>query len=304
MKYLLALALFAGCVDNADLQTSSSDEDLLSTNGMSMNGLSLNGMSLNGLSLNGLSLNGLSTSAFQSWFHQDATTRAMTMSYLVKCAKAVTDSLTWTDPTTSTTYTWPGELGLAPGWSGGAAMTVAEQQVISACLAAHANKYGVHVPIAVEGRGATGVEIVKATNELASYPIREAAWFGNLVSGDGVFVCLDHTPWLPQFSSPRACAIDLAPKGQTSPVCAPIVFTGPCASICTADLTGTYYTSCKWNNKTYQPLVTRFQTASVYSCGDGVCEISESCGTGTIASSCKADCGVCPTSQASSSSSK
>ena len=40
MKYLLALALFAGCVDNADLQTSSSDEDLLSTNGMSMNGLS------------------------------------------------------------------------------------------------------------------------------------------------------------------------------------------------------------------------------------------------------------------------
>jgi len=294
MKYLLAAVLISGCVDNIDLQTSSSEEDLLSTNGMSLNGLSLNGMSLNGLSLNGLSLDGLSTSAFQSWFQGDPTTRAMTISYIVKCAKATNTSLTWTNPATNVSYTWAGELGLAPGWSGGAAMTLAEQQVISACLVAHANKYGVHVPIAVEGRGATGVEIPRATTELTSYPVREAAWFGNLVSGDGVFVCLDHTPWLPAFSSPRACAIDLAPIGQTSPACPPIVFTGPCQAICTPDVSGTYYTSCKWNNKTYQPLATRFQTASVYSCGDGVCQVSESCGTGVSASSCKADCGTCP----------
>jgi len=167
--------------------------------------------------------------------------------------------------------------------------------VISACLVAHANKYGIHVPIAVEGRGATGIEIARASNELASYPVREAAWFGNLVSGDGVFVCLDHVPWAAQLSSPRACAIDMGVRGQTSSACPPIVFAGPCSAICTADATGTYYTSCSWNNKTYQPLVTRFQSASVYSCGDGVCEISESCGTGATASSCYADCGVCPT---------
>ncbi|HEY6034971.1 MAG TPA: hypothetical protein VIV58_11945 [Kofleriaceae bacterium] len=293
MKYLLALALITGCVDNSDLQTSASDEALTSTNGLSLNGMSLNGMSLNGLSLNGLSLNGLSTTAFSSWFDADPATRAMTMSYIVKCAKATGTSLTWTDPASAVTYTWAGELDLARGWSNGSAMTVTEQQVLSACLGAHANKYGVHVPIAVEGRTATGVEIPRAANELTSYPVREAAWFGNLMNGDGVFVCLDHVPWLAAYSSPRACALDMATPGQTSPVCPPIVFAGACSTICTADASKTYYTSCKWNNKTYQPLATRFQSASVYSCGDGVCEISESCGTGTTASSCYADCGAC-----------
>ena len=58
MKYLLVL-LLGGCVVETDV-TSSSDEALTSTNGLSLNGLSLNGMSLNGLSLNGTSLNGLS----------------------------------------------------------------------------------------------------------------------------------------------------------------------------------------------------------------------------------------------------
>src|SRR6185312_7589283 len=89
---------------------------------------------------------------------------------------------------------------------------------------------------------------------------------------------------------------DMAVPNHTSPVCPPIVFTGLCSTICTPDATGTYYTSCTWNKQTYQPLVTRFQAASMYSCGDGVCEISESCGNGTTATSCKADCGACPTS--------
>jgi hypothetical protein len=301
MKLCLALVVLVGCLDAGD-QLTSTGEDLTSQNGLSLNGLSLNGLSLNGLSLNGTSLNGLSlngldlglaTTQFATWFHADPVNSAIQVGYIAKCAKATGQNLTWTDPATGTPYSWPGELGLAPLWTD-RAMTVTEQQVMSACMVAHANKYGVHVSIAVEGRTASGSEIPRATNELLTYPIREAGWFGNTTNGEGVFVCLDHTPWLPAFSSPRACALDVAPVGATSPACPPIVFTGACISICTPDITKTYYTSCKWNNKTYVPLVTRFQASSVYSCGDGVCEISEHCGSGATASSCKADCGVCP----------
>src|SRR3569623_2339984 len=145
MKYLLALVLVRGCMVDTDIQTSSEDEALSSTNGLSLNGTSLNGLSLNGRDL------ALATSSFASWFHADPANRALQMQYVVKCAKPAGVTVTWTDPATHTVYSWPGGLGLAPTWSN-RAMTVAEQQVLSACMAAHANKYGVHVPIAVEGQ--------------------------------------------------------------------------------------------------------------------------------------------------------
>ena len=301
MKNFLVLAALTGCLDVSDSLTSTTD-DLSSENGLSLNGLSLNGLSLNGLSLNGTSLNGLSlngldlglaTTTFATWFHADPTDSAVQLSYIVKCAKPAGQNLTWTDPATGKAYTWPGELGLAPLWTN-RAMTLAEQQVMSACLVAHANKYGVHVPIAIEGRAVDGTVIARATNELTTYPVREAAFFGNTANGEGAFVCLDHFPWGPAVSSARACALDMALPGVTSPDCPPIVFTGPCGSICTADATKTYYTSCSWKGKAYLPLVTRLQPSSVYTCGDGVCEISEHCGTGATAVSCKADCGACP----------
>jgi len=301
MKYLLAALLITGCAVDTDLRTSSSDEDLTSTNGLSLNGMSLNGMSLNGLSLNGTSLNGLSlngldlglsTSQFATWFHGDPVNNAMQLSYIVKCAKPSGSTVTWKDPATGTSYSWPGGLGLAPLWTN-RAMTVAEQQVISACLMAHANKYGVHVPIAVEGQAADGTVIARAANELTDYSSREAAFFGNTANGDGAYVCLDHNSAGPGVSSARACALEMAPKGPST-VCPPLIFAGACSQICTPDATKTYYTSCTALGKTYRPLATRLQPSSIYHCGDGVCQFTEHCGSGTTVDSCKADCGLCP----------
>jgi hypothetical protein len=306
MKYcLVVLVVLVGCLDTGDALTSTAD-DLDSVNGLSLNGLSLNGLSLNGLSLNGLSLNGTSlnglslngldlgvaTDSFATWFAANPAASAMQMSYLVKCAKPAGQDVTWTDPATGTSYTWHGGLGLAPLWSD-RAMTLAEQQVMSACMIAHANKYGVHVQIAVEGRAADGTELAREAGELAAYSFREAAFFGNTVTGDDVFVCLDHPPLTAQKSTPRACAFDAIVPGLDS-ACPPIVYAGPCGPICKADSTKTYYTSCTYDGTTYQPLVTRIQPASIYSCGDGVCEFTEHCGGGKTADSCKADCGSCP----------
>jgi hypothetical protein len=305
MKYCFALIALVGCLDAGDSLTSTSD-DITSLNGLSLNGLSLNGLSLNGLSLNGLSLNGtslnglslngldlgLASDSFATWFAAAPEASAMQMSYVVKCAKPAGQDVTWTDLASGTSYTWHGGLGLAAEWTN-RAMTTAEQQVMSACMIAHANKYGVHIQIAVEGRAADGSDIARDANELTAYPIREAGFFGNTVTGGGAFVCLDHPPLPAAQSTPRACAFDSTGPGVDA-ACPPIVFVGQCGPICKADPTKTYYTSCKFNGTTYQPLVTRIQPASIYSCGDGVCELTESCGTGKTADSCKADCGVCP----------
>jgi hypothetical protein len=68
---------------------------------------------------------------------------------------------------------------------------------------------------------------------------------------------------------------------------------GSCSTYCTKDSTNTFYTSCTYNGTTYRPITTRMKSSDIYTCGDGVCQATEHCGTGTTPSSCAADCGSC-----------
>jgi len=270
----------------------------LSPNGLSRNGLSRNGLSRNGLSRNGLSRNGLVTAEFQSWFAEDPATSAAVMTYVVRCAASARQSYSFTSPTTGIAYKWTGSLGLAPGWASGLEATVAEEQVITACLAAHVNKFGREVAISVLGQGATGAAIPVGKTELSTYSQREGCFFGNLFADEGVYVGLDHEIWGASTSSARACAFDILGTGPSAD-CPPVNNVGACGFICKMDPTGTYYTSCgtfvNWVWKSYLPITTRVLPADVYHCGDGVCQFTEQCGTGTTAASCLADCGACST---------
>lgn len=249
-----------------------------------------NGLSLNGLSLNGLSLNGLSTSDFSSWFLADVTTRDEVMRYLVGCAVPSGESRSVT--LSGTTYTWNGELGLAPGWASGSAATLAELQVVSACMAAHANKYGVHITISLRGLDGAGHPIATTSQELTDYTVHEACFFGNLFDGStGTFGGNDGLSLSSTQSSPRVCGLPGAPNTTQ---CPPLVYVGNCADSCTQDATHSYYTSCTFNGVTYRPVTTRMKPADIYSCGDGVCQVTEHCGSGTTPDSCEADCGPCP----------
>jgi len=294
---LAAAALLAACGPNAESLLDGKDvgagaQQLVGDNGLSANGLSANGLSANGLSANGLSANGLSKASFSTWFNTNAALSNTVMSYVYGCAAPAGSTLTWKNPTTGVNYAWAGVLGLATGWAGGAPATVAEQQVITACLAAHVNKYGIHVPIAVEGRGATGAQIPILVGELTTFSWREACFFGNLFNGEGVALAFDRGNWGASSSSARGCAVDINGVWVD---CLPIVTTGDeCRDICTADSTGTFWESCTWKSKAYKPLTTRIRPQEVYTCGDGVCQVSEHCGTGTTAASCMADCGHCP----------
>jgi hypothetical protein len=185
-------------------------------------------------------------------------------------------------------------IGLAPHWAAGEQIPEGEQQLVSACLAAHANYYGAHVPLSVLGQYADGTPIPISDDELAAFPITEGCFFGNLFTGDGTFTGNDRPALLTDDqTSLRTCAMPDRTGSGASSMCAPMVYTANCRDICQPDPTNTYYLNCTWNGKTYRALSTRIQPNVQYTCGDGICQVTESCGTGSTWDNCGLDCGPC-----------
>ena len=251
---------------------------------------------------NGLSTNGLSTNGFATWFNQDPVNADAVMSYVVTCAVQAGVARTFTNPVTGITHMWLGALGLATAWADGAPATDLEKEVVSACLAAHANKYGLHVPISVLGpTGAAATTppasppaIPYTSQELATYSETEACYFGNLFDGTGVFAANDQAYLSADKSTPRTCGL----ASGTAQNCPPITHVGMCATYCQRAFSGStplpYYESCTYNGRPYRPITARIRPQEIYRCGDGTCQFTERCGTGTTALSCRADCGTCP----------
>ncbi|MBN8229312.1 hypothetical protein JYK02_17525 [Corallococcus macrosporus] len=286
---LLALVGCGGAMpgDALEADLASADQAQQVDNGLSTNGLSTNGLSTNGLSTNGLSTNGLSTNGFNDWFNQNADTAPTLMAYIVKCAVPAGQTRTFQSPTTGAKYTWQGSLGLAPGWASGSPATVLEQQSVSACLAAHANKYGLHIALSVLGRTAQGAAVPYSAEELSQFSAKEGCFFGNLFTSDGLFAARDRD-FSSAESSTRACGLTLS-----ADTCAPITNIGSCSQFCTkSDPSQPYYTQCTYNGKTYPAITTRVQPTELFRCGDGVCQFTEHAGSGTTADSCRADCGA------------
>jgi len=264
-----------------------------SPNGMASNGLSGNGLCQNGLAAAGLNLARMDTTDFATWFNQDVGLASTVMKYLYRCAAFPWQSTTWTNPSTGHSYVWTGGLGLAPGWVNGAAATTAEQQIITACLGALTNKYGMNVQIAIEGRSATGAQVHIGPGELMTYSVREGCYFGNAFAGQGFFVGFDHWPFDSRTSSARACALDTRFNAATTE-CPPIYQVGYCRDLCVLDATRTFYETCTLDGVTYRPLTTRIKPWDIYRCGDGVCQFTERCGDGSDYDNCQPDCGPCP----------
>ncbi len=300
--WLLGVALglgSTGCGVEAGLEAGG--EELLTQeaaevvdNGLSTNGLSTNGLSTNGLSTNGLSTNGMTSSSFLTWFDGDTSHATALMNYVVRCAVPAGQTRGFTHPRTGVTYSWAGSLGLAPGWSSGLAATQLEKEVVSACLAAHVNKYAVQVSVSVLGRNAQGTAIPYTASELSTYTQKEACFFGNLFDGSGIYAAHDQDYLNAHESTSRACGLT---SSATTAACPPIVQVGSCHSLCERvyDSSGAkmYYSQCTYNGKAYRPITTRIRSQDVYRCGDGVCQFTESCGTGNAYHSCQADCGTC-----------
>lgn len=264
----------------------------LGLNGLSANGLSANGLSANGLALNGLSANGLTHESFTAWFTQAPSHADRMMRYIVRCAVPAGQVRTYADPQTQQTFTWEGGLGLAPDWAGGQPASVVEQQVITACLAAHTNKFGLSVSISILGRGANDQAIPFTEAELHEYSRKEACFFGNLFNGEGIYFGTDGPRLRDHESSSRACALS-SHRFSHSSECPPLLDAGRCNRICERDGQNAFYSTCTVNGVTYRALTTRVSKKDVFECGDGVCQFTETCGHGRRGNTCERDCGRC-----------
>jgi len=293
--------LMLGCnamPEGEGVETGGVTQGLESTNGLDINGISTlgistNGISTNGISTNGISTNGLNAAEFVTWFNVGSNGYGATiMKYIVRCAYPSGSSLAWTNPLTGTSYVWPGNLGLTPHWAAGNPATEVELQLISACLAAHVNRYGQEVEISILGRNSEGTAIPLGPTELTDFSVREGCFFGDLTTSLGVHSGSDRVSSSTE-SSLRACALSSQTPGAAG-LCAPMVYEGSCSALnCVLDSTGTWYETCYLNGKAYRPLTTRVKPSVVYQCGDGVCQSTEQCGTGNTPDSCMADCGKC-----------
>jgi hypothetical protein len=249
-------------------------------------------MSPNLLGVNGLNPNSLNDDHFKQWFAADPVKANSLMKYLVKCSLPIGLGLSFDYG--GITYTWNGLLGLAPHWASGELIPETEQQLVSACLAAHANRYGAHVPLSILGQYADGTPIPVSNDELAKFRVTEGCFFGNLFRGDGVFSGNDRPMALSDDESTlRACAMPDRTGSGASSMCAPIAYTANCRDICQPDPNNLSYLNCTWNGKAYRALSTRIQPDVQYTCGDGICQVTESCGTGSTWNDCGLDCGPC-----------
>ena len=120
-------------------------------------------MSLNGLSLNGLSLNGLMST--------DGGRKVS--EYLVRCALPPGHNVIKQDQY-GKSYTLPGQLGLAPQWENGTCDDACKHW-ISACMLAHVNTAGIHVPIFIVAQNSA-----LGWGQDPNFPNQEGTFFGDV----------------------------------------------------------------------------------------------------------------------------
>jgi hypothetical protein len=132
----------------------------------------------NGLgSINGLNIaNGLNTAnglgSYAGLMTGDGGRKVVT--YLARCALPAGDTLVKADQNNNS-YTFAGGIGLAPEWkTGGCNEQCAEK--ISACLMAHINSSGVHIPLWMDSPMST-----IGWGQSPWFPTREGTFFGQIM---------------------------------------------------------------------------------------------------------------------------
>jgi uncharacterized repeat protein (TIGR01451 family) len=149
----------------------------------------------------------------------------------------------WTDASGVAHWeAYPGILGLAPEWGTGP-LGEAHQELVSACMAARTNYYGVAVDFSL--RGPASPIASPSSAELGAYPSIEGAFWGDLFAA---------TPYLRACNVPADVSNDRAQmrdcaaghlSGGSVVDCGIIQILGDCASFCTAlDGAGQFYPSC------------------------------------------------------------
>jgi len=199
-----------GTVQQAKTTSNALTPSSLTSNGLTANGLTANGLTANGLTSTALSANSVALTALT-----DPAAREF-FKYVVSCANVSGNDVTATIG--STTYTWYGELGLAPNWgtSGGSCDSTCKQWV-SSCVLSRVNYLGQSVTISVRGHS----NLVPSSSELTAVPYAEAAYYGDITGANQLrFACWVDKDLMERVCGPQPfnnCVMDVV--GQCDHVC-------------------------------------------------------------------------------------
>lgn len=225
-------------------------ENGLAPNGLAPNGLAPNGLAPNGLAPNGLAPNGLAPNGM-AVLQEDSLVGQMSrdlVRYTVSCALEPGQSFafSWTDNLGVVhDEAYPGQLGLAPGWATAPLTDETQQRMVSACLAARTNWYGVSVVLSLRSKLKPLRTAVPGT-ELADYSNVEGAFWGNLFTPTPyLHSCYEAANVDVARAANRDCAAGhLDANGQPTE-CGVIDILGPCSDWCQdLDNHERWYKSC------------------------------------------------------------
>lgn len=156
-------------------------------NRLALNRLALNRLALNSLALDSLALSEVDDGSFELTSELEETQEGReVLKYIAQCALSEGDSLVVEHDGESEEL--PGLLGLLPGWVE-REMSAGEQRLLSACLLAHVNAFGVSVAISVRAGS-----LSYGQDELREYSVYEGTFFGQVFDGEleRIYSCQGH----------------------------------------------------------------------------------------------------------------
>ncbi|HVR63645.1 MAG TPA: hypothetical protein VMU50_17210 [Polyangia bacterium] len=172
--------------DLGEVKSAETTENALTANALTANALTANALTANALTANALTANALTANALTANGLRDPLAR-MFLKYAVGCALPADQTITVT--VDGATYSFPGQLGLAPDWGDQHGSCDGEcQRWVSACMLARVDAAGVEREISVRGDNKA---LHPAPGEIRDYSVREGAYFGNLfIKGQPRFLCV------------------------------------------------------------------------------------------------------------------
>ncbi|XYH95856.1 hypothetical protein ACMHYB_50030 [Sorangium sp. So ce1128] len=227
----------------------SSAEAIESGNALSYNALSYNALSYNALSYNALSYNALSPRAASALRDPGAggdLFRTL-VKYTVSCALNESQSFrfSWTDSAgTVHREVYAGHLGLADRWDR-RPLDADGKQMVSACLAAHTNRYGISVLISMRS-AQNPLRREVGPDELDEYPHIEGAFWGNLFAETPYLrACYNAENVEVAHAARRDCAAGHPDADGDLEGCGMIEIVGDCEDHCSKlHRSGEYYRNC------------------------------------------------------------
>ena len=234
---LLCAVATAGCLtqgadgdeDAVDsVQEGVETSNALTNNALTNNALTNNALTNNALTNNALTNNSLNTGAINASL-SDPNARAV-LKYIVSCALPRTGQVDFTVDAVS--YTYEGELGLAPQWANTGVCNTACQELVSACVMSRVDYLGEKVLISLRGKTPA---LDASGSEQAAYNVAEGAYYGNIfLATPARFACIGPG----RTGLPRVC-------GPTTSGCV-VTSVGLCEDVCDKqDKKNGFFTNCR-----------------------------------------------------------